>query len=82
MVKVSKRQCKCKLIAFISCDQKLNKVLVSYRQSWGKIQMKTICLLLSYSGDCSFRPGEEMVVFKIPVEHNGGNVVPALGTIL
>jgi hypothetical protein len=27
--------------------------------------------------DCSFKQGGEMVVFKIPVEHNGGYVAPA-----
>ncbi len=32
--------------------------------------------------DCSFKQGVEMVLFKIPVEHNGGNVVSALETIL
>jgi hypothetical protein len=56
------------------------------------MQMKTKCLLLSYSGDCSgsrnntedysFKLKGEMVVFKIPVEHNGGNVVPTVETIL
>jgi hypothetical protein len=46
------------------------------------MQIKTACLLVSYSGDCSVKQGGEMVMFKIPVEHNGGNVVPTVETIL
>ncbi len=40
--------------------------------------MKVMLLLPGNSnGDCSFKREGEMVVFKIPVEHNGGNVAPA-----
>ncbi len=31
--------------------------------------------------DCSFKRGGEMVMFKIPVEHIGGNVVPVLKAV-
>ncbi len=61
----------------------METVPLSREEKWSCLKflwsiMEVMLLLPGNSTvDCSFKQGGEMVVFKIPVEHNGGNVAPA-----